>query len=217
LGCDALKGENRSHAVVGWSKHCIATHPSDFCVPLVALDAVVELEGPSGAREILLDDLHLLPGDTPERETSLQPGELIVALRLSGQAAAYAGNQRYLKIRERTSFAFALVSATAALIVDGDKIVSARVALGGVAAKPWRARQAEASLVAARPTAETFAAASELALADARPSGDNAFKIDLARGIVTRALSAAFEGTPKVMPALPASPFSTSPGASHVI
>ena len=215
-GCDARQGENRTHAVLGWSEHCIATHPSDFCVPLVALDAVVEAEGPEGPREIPLDELHLLPGATPEQETTLRPGELITGLRLSGDSAAYAGNARYLKIRERTSFAFALVSAFAALRIEGDRIVSARIALGGVAAKPWRAREAEAFLASARPTAETFERAADLALAGAQPSGDNAFKIDLARRIVARALRQAFDGTPKVMPALPASPFSTSPGATHV-
>jgi xanthine dehydrogenase YagS FAD-binding subunit len=215
-GCDALHGENRTQAVLGWSEHCIATHPSDFCVPLVALDAVVEVQGPEGARELPLDTLHLLPGNTPEQETTLRPGELITGLRLSGDSAAYAGNERYLKIRERTSFAFALVSAFAAIRIEGDHIVSARIALGGVAAKPWRAREAEASLAGAQPTAAAFAKASDLALAGAQPSGDNAFKIDLARRTVARALGQAFDGTPKVLPALPASPFSTSPGATHV-
>ena len=106
-GCDALQGENRLHAVLGWSEHCIATHPSDFCVPLVALDAVVEIEGKDGRREIALEDLHRLPGDTPERESALEPGDLIVALRLPGDAARFAAHARYLKLRERTSFAFA--------------------------------------------------------------------------------------------------------------
>jgi xanthine dehydrogenase YagS FAD-binding subunit len=214
-GCDARDGENRLHAVLGWSETCIATHPSDFCVPLVALDAVVEIQGPGAAREIPLDALHLLPGNTPERETSLQPGELIVAIRLPGEAAAYAANTRYLKLRERTSYAFAVVSAAAAITIEQGKIGSARIALGGVAAKPWRARAAEASLENAAPTPDAFAKAADLALADARPSGDNAFKIELARRIVARALAQAFEGTPEVMPALPASPFSTSPSASH--
>ena len=214
-GCDARDGENRLHAVLGWSETCIATHPSDFCVPLVAFDAVVEIEGPDGAREISLDALHLLPGNTPERETSLQPGELIVAIRLPSEAAAYAANARYLKLRERTSYAFAVVSAATAMTIEGGKIGSARIALGGVAAKPWRARAAEASLQNAAPTPDAFAKAAALALADAHPSGDNTFKIELARRIVARALAQAFEGTPDVMPALPASPFSTSPSASH--
>ena len=118
-GCDALNGENRLHAVIGWSERCIATHPSDLSVPLVALDAVVEIEGGGGRREIALEDLHRLPGDTPERESALEPGELIVALRLPGEAARFSAHARYLKLRERTSFAFALVSAAAALDLDG--------------------------------------------------------------------------------------------------
>lgn len=215
-GCDARGGENRLHAVLGWSEHCIATHPSDLCVPLVALDAVVEIEGPHGAREISVDWLHVLPGSTPEREMALAPGELIVAVRLPADAAAFSRNARYLKLRERTSYAFAVVSAAAALDVEGGTIRAARIALGGVAAKPWRARGAEASLEGAQASQEAFAKAADLALAEARPSGDNAFKIELARRIVRRALNLALEGTPEVMPALPASPFSTVPGANHV-
>jgi xanthine dehydrogenase YagS FAD-binding subunit len=215
-GCDARNGENRLHAVLGWSDHCIATHPSDFCVPLVALDAIVEVEGPHGAREIAMDALHVLPGATPERETALMPGELIVAIRLPAEAAAFSRHARYLKLRERTSFAFAIVSAAAALAIERGEIRTARITLGGVAAKPWRAREAEASLEGERPTARAFAKAAELALAQAQPSGNNAFKIELARRIVLRALSLAAEGTPDIMPALPASPFSTVTGVSHV-
>ena len=214
-GCDARGGENRLHAVLGWSEHCIATHPSDFCVPLVALDAVVEVEGPNGARDIALDALHALPGAAPERETTLHPGELILGVRLPARGAIYASNTRYLKLRERTSYAFAIVSAAVALEISGDAIRSARIALGGVAAKPWRAREAETSLENAAPTPEAFAKAAELALSDARPSGDNAFKITLARKIVARALTLARDGTPKDMPALPASPFSATLGISH--
>lgn len=215
-GCDARDGENRLHAVLGWSEHCIATHPSDFCVPLVALDAVVEVEGPHGGREIPVDLLHVLPGATPERATALAPDELIVALRLTAEAAGFSANARYLKLRERTSYAFAVVSAAAALEVDGGKIRKARIALGGVAAKPWRAREAEAALAGTPASTEAFTKAAELALADAAPSGDNAFKIELARRIVARALSLALDGTPEVIPALPASPFSTTAGATHV-
>jgi xanthine dehydrogenase YagS FAD-binding subunit len=214
-GCDARKGENRLHAVLGWSEQCIATHPSDFCVPLVALDAVVEVEGPRGVREIALDSLHLLPGAAPERETALTPGELIVAVRLPADAAAFSHNARYIKLRERTSYAFAVVSVAAALEMDGGTVRRARIALGGVAAKPWRAREAEASLEGVHPSAGAFAKAAELALAPARPSGDNAFKIELARRIVVRALRLAQKRTPDVMPALPASPFSTIRGANH--
>jgi xanthine dehydrogenase YagS FAD-binding subunit len=207
-GCDAIGGENRLHAIVGWSEHCIATHPSDFCVPLIALDAVVEVEGPAGPREITLDSFHLLPGNTPERETVLEPGELITAVRLPPEAARFAGNARYLKIRERTSYAFAVVSAAAALRVQGGVVAEARIALGGVALKPWRARAAEALLVGARPDQAAFRQAADAALEGAKPSGDNAFKIELARRIVVRALTLAAAGTPERMPALPASPFS---------
>ena len=206
-GCDALGGENRLHAILGWSEHCIATHPSDFCVPLVALDAVVEIEGKSGRRDVPLEAFHRLPGDEPARETVLEPGEMIVAVRLPQEAAGFAANARYLKVRERTSYAFAVVSAAAALRLDGETIVEARLALGGVAMKPWRAREAEASLAGARIGADAFRAAADTALADAKPSGDNAFKIELARRIVARALALAAAGTPDRMPALPASPF----------
>lgn len=214
-GCSARQGENRLHAVLGWSPSCIAVHPSDFCVPLVALDAIVEIEGKRGRREIALEDLHRLPGDAPERETALDPGDLIVALRLPGAAAAFANHARYLKLRERTSYAFAVVSAAAALDIEGDMIKQARLALGGVAAKPWRARAAEELLSGERPSEAIFRRAAEAALAEASPSGDNAFKIELARRIVARAFSLAAAGTPERLPALPGSPFSSVPGARH--
>ncbi len=214
-GCDALQGENRLHAILGWSEHCIATHPSDLCVPLVALDAVVELEGPGGPREIALEALHNLPGATPERETVLEPGELITAIRLPPQGADLASHARYLKVRERTSYAFAVVSAFAGLELDGATIRKARLALGGVAARPWRAREAEAALEGAAASPATFARAAGLALAEARPSGDNAFKIELARRVLARALRDALAGTPKRLAALPASPFAPPTGASH--
>src|ERR1700726_2049221 len=155
-GCDARHGENRLHAVLGWSDACIATHPSDFCVPLVALDAVVEIEGKSGPREVRLEDLHRLPGDTPEWETVLAPGDLIVALRLPGEARAFSAHARYLKVRERTAFAFAVVSAAAALRIEQGTIRNARLALGGVAAKPWRARAAEEILAGSSPGPDAF-------------------------------------------------------------
>ena len=213
-GCDARQGENRLHAVLGWSDACIATHPSDFCVPLVALDAVVEIEGKRGRREVRLEDLHRLPGEAPERETVLEPGDLIVALRLPADARNFGGHARYLKVRERTSYAFAIVSAAACLRIARGKIAEARIALGGVAAKPWRAREAE-KLLAGAPDTENFRRAAEAALAEAKPSGDNEFKIELARRIVLRALTLAAAGTPERIPALPASPFSTKPGALH--
>jgi xanthine dehydrogenase YagS FAD-binding subunit len=214
-GCDARGGDNRLHAVMGWSESCIATHPSDFCVPLVALDAVVEVEGRAGGREIPVESFHRLPGDAPQHESMLEPGEMIVAVRLPGEAARFAAHARYLKVRERTSYAFAVVSAAAALRFDDDTIADARLALGGVAMKPWRAREAERILAGARPDASVFGRAAEAALAQAKPSGDNGFKIELARRIVVRALALAAAGTPEHMPALPASPFSHTSGALH--
>jgi xanthine dehydrogenase YagS FAD-binding subunit len=211
-GCDARDGENRLHAVLGWSEACIATHPSDFCVPLVALDAVVEIEGRSGRREVALEALHRLPGDTPERDSVLEPGDLIVALRLPGEARAFSAHARYLKVRERTSYAFAIVSAAAALRIEQGTIRDARLALGGVAAKPWRACAAEQHLAGRRPDTVTFFHAAEAALADAKPSGDNGFKIELARRIIVRALMLAAKGMPQRIAALPASPFSLAPG-----
>ena len=216
-GCDARGGDNRLHAVLGWSEHCIATHPSDLCVPLAALGAVVELEGPEGAREVAVESLHRLPGEEPQRETDLRPGEIVLAVRLPAEAAALARHARYLKVRERTSYAFAVVSAAAGLALDGATIRTARLALGGVAAKPWRARAAEAALEGGPATAEAFARAADLALAEARPSGDNAFKVELARRTVARALKLALAGTPPVMPALPASPFAPIAGAGHAV
>ena len=211
-GCNARGGENRLHAVMGWSESCIATHPSDFCVPLVALDAVVEVEGQAGRREIPLEMFHRLPGDAPERESMLEPGEMIVAVRLPAEAADFAAHARYLKVRERTSYAFAVVSAAAALRVEDDTIADARLALGGVALKPWRAREAERILAGARADASLFRRAAEAALAEAKPSGDNGFKIELARRIVVRALTLAAAGTPERLPALPASPFAAISG-----
>ena len=212
-GCDARHGENRLHAVLGWSDACIATHPSDFCVPLVALDAVVEIEGKSGRREVRLEDLHRLPGESPQRENVLEHGDLIVAVRLPADARNFSGHARYLKLRERTSYAFAIVSAAACLLLARGNIAEARIALGGVAAKPWRTREAEKLLAGAAPNAESFQRAAKAALAEAKPSGDNGFKIELARRIVMRALALAAAGTPARMPALPASPFAAVSGA----
>ncbi len=206
-GCEAQGGETRLHAVLGWSEHCIATHPSDFCVPLVALDAVVEIAGRDGTRTVPLEAFHRLPGDAPERESVLEPGELIVAVRLPDEAAAFSGHSRYLKIRDRTSYAFAVVSAAASLRLDQGRIAEGRVALGGVALKPWRAREAERVLSGAEPNETTFRQAADAALASARPSGDNAFKIELARRLIVRTLARAAAGTPERMPALPASAF----------
>jgi xanthine dehydrogenase YagS FAD-binding subunit len=212
-GCDARGGDNRLHAIFGWSANCIATHPSDFCVPLVALDAMVEVEGRAGRREIALETLHRLPGDAPDRETILAPGEMIVAVRLPAEAAHFAAHARYLKVRERTSYAFAVVSAAAALRIEAGTIAAARLALGGVALKPWRARAAEEILTGARPEAASFRRAAAAALAGAKPSGNNAFKIELARRAVARALALAAAGGPQRLPPLPASPLAGISGA----
>ena len=196
-GCDARHGENRLHAILGWSEACIATHPSDFCVPLIALDAMVEIEGRNGKREIALEDLYRLPGDNPEQDSVLEPGDLIIALRLPPDAGGFARS---------------MVSAAAALRIERGRITQARLALGGVAAKPWRARPAEQVLVGAKPEPAIYQQAATAALADAKPSGDNAFKIELARRIIVRALTLGAVGTPARVPALPASPFSIPPG-----
>jgi xanthine dehydrogenase YagS FAD-binding subunit len=214
-GCDARHGENRLHAVLGWSEACIATHPSDLCVPLVALDAVAEIEGRTGRREVAVEALHRLPGDTPEQDTVLAAGDLIVAVRLPAEAGGFSAHARYLKVRERTSYAFAVVSAAAALQIEDGTIRQARLALGGVAAKPWRAHAAEQCLTGLGANAASYWRAAEAALVDARPSGDNEFKIELARRVLVRALAEAAAGTPGRIPALPASPFSTVRGAIH--
>ena len=213
-GCGAIGGLTRTHAVLGWSDHCIATHPSDFCVPLVALDAKVEIEGKAGRRTVALDAFHRLPGATPEVETVLEPGDLVTAVHLPAEAAAFAGHARYLKVRERTSYAFAVVSAAAALRLDGGTIAEARLALGGVAAKPWRAREAERLLVGEAPGRAIFREAARAAFAEATPSGHNAFKIELGRRLVARTLALAAAGTPKRVSALPASVFAQG-AASH--
>lgn len=192
-GCPAREGLNRNHALFGASEHCVAVHPSDFCVALAALDAQVLITGPQGERRVPMSDFHRLPGDTPQRDTVLEPGELILAIELP--AAGFAGHHAYLKLRDRASFAFALVSVAAALELDeGGQIRQARIALGGVAHKPWRRADVEASLVGQPATPEHFAAAAELLLKDAQPLAHNAFKVELARRAVVRALTTAAEG-----------------------
>jgi len=211
-GCDARGGEGKHLAILGWSESCIATNPSDFCVPLVALDAVVEIEGESGRREVPLETFHNLPGDAPERDSVLEPGELIVAVRLPAEASAFSAHARYLKIRERTSYAFAVVSAAAALRIEGGVIAEARIALGGVAMRPLRARAAEDALTGKSADPAAFRRAADVALTDAKSSADNAFKIALARRIVARTLTLAAAGTPERPLALPASPFAPTAG-----
>jgi xanthine dehydrogenase YagS FAD-binding subunit len=185
-GCDAIDGVNRIHAILGASPACVATHPSDLCVALAALDAVVHVEGPAGARTVALVDLHRLPGDRPELDHALAPGELIVAVELP--ALAFGARSAYRKVRDRASYAFALVSVAAALDLDGGTVRDVRLALGGVAHKPWRATRAEALLRGASATAATFEAAARAELADARGLGHNTFKIDLARRVVVAVL-----------------------------
>jgi len=186
-GCSAIVGLNRTHAVLGGSDRCIAVHPSDFAVALVALDAAVHVHGPSGERVIPIGNFHLLPGQHPERETVLQPGDLITAIDLP--ALPFARRSHYLKVRDRASYAFALASAAVALDVQGGTIRAARVALGGVGTKPWRSPAAEHALVGKPATDATFRAASQAALADARPLRDNRFKVPLARRTLERALA----------------------------
>lgn len=178
-GCDAIGGLNRIHAILGASAACVATHPSDMCVAMAALDAVVHLQGASGARTLPLTEFHRLPGDQPEIETELEPGELITAIELT--ALPSAARSTYRKVRDRASYAFALVSVAAVLELEGDTIRDVRLALGGVAHKPWRASKAEAALRGRPATAATFQAGAEAEMADARPLRDNGFKIELAR------------------------------------
>lgn len=185
-GCDALDGFNRMHAILGASAHCVATHPSDMCVALAALDAVVHLQGAGGARTVPLTDFHLLPEDHPERETVLQPGELVTAIEIP--PLAFATRSGYRKVRDRASYAFALVSVAAALDVHDGIVRDVRLALGGVAHKPWRAWTAERLLKGRPATEELFAAAAAAELADAKPLRDNAFKVDLARRAIVAVL-----------------------------
>lgn len=194
-GCPAKTGFARYHAILGASERCIATHPSDMCVAMAALGATVRVEGPDGARTIPFDAFHVLPGDTPQIESSLRHGEMIVAVDLP--PAGFAENHSYLKIRDRLSYAFALVSAAAALKLDGDTIAEARLAMGGVAHKPWRDGDAEAAMRGKPASRDTFAAAADVFLAGADPVPGNAFKVDLARRTIVRALSQAAAGTPQ--------------------
>ena len=186
-GCDALEGFNRYHAILGASESCVATHPSDMCVALVALDASVHLQGPAGTRSLPLRDLHRLPGHTPEIETELDTDDLITAVEIP--SLPFAGRSTYRKVRDRASYAFALVSVAAALDVDdAGNVKDARLALGGVAHKPWRALKAESRLKGQQANAESFRAAAEAELADAIGLQDNAFKIELAKRTIVAVL-----------------------------
>jgi xanthine dehydrogenase YagS FAD-binding subunit len=186
-GCSAIKGYNRMHAILGTSDQCIAVHPSDMCVAMAALDAIVNAEGPNGKRSINFADFHLLPGNTPDRENSLLDGELITSVEIP--PLPFASNSTYIKVRDRSSYEFALTSAAVALEVNGDIISAARIALGGVGTKPWRSKDAEQSLTGKKASAETYKAAADIALKDATKYKYNAFKTELA----IRTIIAAFQ------------------------
>ena len=194
-GCSAIGGINKQHAILGASEACIATHPSDMCVALAALDAMVHVQGPAGVRAIAFTDFHRLPGRAPERDNNLQHGEIITAVELP--AKGFARHYTYLKLRERLSYAFALVSVAAALEMESGTITEARLALGGVAHKPWRDPAAEALLNGRAATAANFEKAADMLLREAKGYGHNDFKIPLARKAIVRALTQAARGTPQ--------------------
>ena len=187
-GCAALVGLNRSvHAVLGTSDHCIASHPSDMCVAIAAIGAHVTLQNPQGqSREVNFADFHLLPGDTPWREHALEPHELITHVTLD--APLSASRSGYLKLRDRTSYQFALASSAIILVMDGPTVVEARIALGGVATKPWRAVEAEQQLIGQTLTAQLISQVAEVALKDARAYEHNAYKIPLGQQVIARNL-----------------------------
>lgn len=189
-GCGAKEGLNRMHAIFGWSDACVAVHPSDMCVALAALDASVIVRGRDGKeRTIPFTDFHRLPGDMPQKDNVLEHGDLIVAIDLP--KSPFAAKSHYLKVRDRASYAFALVSVAAGLELDKGKIKQVRLAMGGVAHKPWRARKAEAALMGKEPTEASFCAAAEAEMADAKPLTHNAFKVELGKRAMVRALTLA--------------------------
>lgn len=195
-GCSAINGINRINAILGTSEACIATHPSDMCVALAALEAKVDVAGPAGERAIAFSDFHRLPGDTPQIDTNLKANEIITAIELPAQG--FAANYSYLKIRDRLSYAFALVSVAAALELELGRIKDARLALGGVAHKPWRNPEAEAALRGQSADSNAFAKAAEILLRGAKGFAHNTFKIDLARRAIVRTLAQAANGTPQL-------------------
>ena len=188
-GCAALEGFHRTHAILGISEHCIATHPSDMCVAMAALEAVIHVEGPKGKRTIPIAEFHKLPGDTPHIENALAPGELVTYVDLPKPLEG--SKSVYLKLRDRASYEFALASAAVVAKVEGGHIRSVRVAMGGVGTKPWRSHEAEAVLTGKAVDAATFRKAAEAALAAARPRTDNAFKVELAKRCLVRTLKLA--------------------------
>jgi xanthine dehydrogenase YagS FAD-binding subunit len=185
-GCAALEGFHRTHAILGTSDHCIATHPSDMCVAMAALEATILVEGPKGKRTIAFADFHKLPGDTPHIENALEPGELVTYVDLPKPPEGT--KSAYLKLRDRASYEFALASAAVVARVEGGHIRYVRVAMGGVGTRPWRSHEAETALTGKAVTQENFRAAAEAALKNAHPRTDNAFKVELAKRCVTRAL-----------------------------
>jgi xanthine dehydrogenase YagS FAD-binding subunit len=194
-GCSAIGGQNRGHAILGASASCIATYPSDMCVALAALDARVVMTGPTGERTTSITEFHRLPGDQPDRDNNLGPAEMITFVELP--AHGFDRNYSYLKIRDRLSYAFALVSVAAALELEGDAIKEARLAVGGVAHKPWRDAGAEAALRGRPANEASFAHAADLVLRDAKPHTHNAFKVELARRAIVRTLTQAANSTPQ--------------------
>jgi xanthine dehydrogenase YagS FAD-binding subunit len=194
-GCSAIDGVNRIHAILGTSEQCIAVHPSDMCVALAAIGASVEVEGKDGQRTIPFSDFHRLPGSEPQRDNTMSAGELITAIVLP--AVDFGDNHTYVKIRDRLSYAFALVSVAVGLTVKAGKIEDARVALGGVAHKPWRDTSADEILKGQKPEVPVFKAFAERVLAHAKGQGENDFKIELANRVIVRALQQAAAGTPQ--------------------
>jgi xanthine dehydrogenase YagS FAD-binding subunit len=188
-GCPAITGSNRTLAVLGTSDHCIATNPSDMCVAMAALEATIHVQGSKGVRAIPIADFHLLPGKTPDRETVLEPGDLVTHVTLPPPTSG--GKQVYLKLRDRASYEFALASAAVVITIKGGNVTLARVALGGVGTKPWRSPEAEAALVGKPADAANFRKASEAAMRDAKPQTENKFKIELAKRCLTHALQMA--------------------------
>lgn len=188
-GCPAISGTNRTMAILGTSESCIATNPSDMCVAMAALEATIHVQGPKGERAIPFGEFHVMPGNTPQRETVLEPGDLITHVTLP--APIKASKQVYLKLRDRASYEFALASAAIVLSVEGGNVKRVRIALGGVGTKPWRSVEAEAALMNQPATEANFRKAAEIALRDAKPQSENAFKIELAKRCLTHALNTA--------------------------
>lgn len=191
-GCPAATGINRMHALFGASDQCVAVHPSDMCIPLAALDAIVEVEGPKGKRQIPFADFHRLPGNTPQRDSNLEAGEIITAVVLPPMTFAKSGV--YLKLRDRASYAFALISVAAAIELEGEQIKNVRLAMGGVAHKPWRFTDAEKFLIGKPANSATFQQAAEIALQAAKPLTHNNFKVEMAKRAIKRSLTVSAKG-----------------------